>query len=71
MKINTMIGALALVAMFGAVTVGCSDRSSSSKSRGPTVEQLTGDNDDEVTPQLQSQVQEAFARGENDEPVDF
>jgi hypothetical protein len=70
-KISKMMSALALVAAFGAVTVGCSDRSSSSKSRGPTVEQLTGDPDDEVTPQLQSQVQTAFARGENDEPVDF
>lgn len=65
-----MICALCMVAAFGLVTVGCSDRTSSG-SKAPTVAQLTGDPDDEVSPQLQSQVQAALARGENDEPVDF
>jgi hypothetical protein len=65
------VSALCLVAVFGVVTVGCSDRSSNSKDTRPTVAQLTGDPDDEVSPQLQTQVKDALARGENDEPLDF
>lgn len=60
------------VALAGAATLGCNDSSSGPRRTGPgVVGQVTGDPDDEVSPQLQAQVGLALARGEHDDPVDF
>jgi hypothetical protein len=61
---------LAVVLVFALSVLGCSDRSNPRPTRG-VVGQVTGDPDDEVSPQLQAQVGAALARGEHDDPVDF
>ena len=62
---------LAFVLVFGLSVLGCSDRSSPRSTTDGTVGRVTGDPDDEVSPQLQAQVAAALARGEHDDPVDF
>lgn len=68
---SRLLGAILAVSSAGVLTVGCSDRSSSRRGELHVVSQVTGDPDDEVSQQLQAQVQAALARGENDDPIDF
>lgn len=68
---SRLFGAMLAVISMGLATVGCSDRSSSGRGELHVVSQVTGDPDDEVSQQLQAQVQAALARGENDDPIDF
>ena len=67
------------LALLGAVlTAGCGNRDRSNPNASATapvttgtVGQLTGDADDEVTPELQQLVEDALARGEDDEPLEI
>lgn len=62
---------LAAFLVLTLAAAGCSDSSSGRASRSPgVVGQLTGDPDDQVSPDLQAQVVDALRRGDTDEPVD-
>ncbi len=69
-KLARLLGATLTVLSIGVATVGCSDRSKKAEELH-VVAQVTGDPDDEVSQQLQAQVQAALARGEHDDPIDF
>lgn len=68
--IARLIGATLTVISTALVAAGCSDRSNGNDELH-VVSQVTGDPDDEVSQQLQAQVQAALARGEHDDPIDF
>ena len=52
------------------LTLGCSDFNDDDDRVG-FVQRVTGDDDSQVSPQLQQQTATAFIRNENDDPVDF